>query len=118
GGGGGGGGGVGEVGGRGGGGGVVGGAGRDGLGAKLHVLHHDFHIPLELDVGRQKVVIHLQDLDPIDRDVGLFACFVMGFSFPTFFFRREIRSPFVRLDLRLALFSFEPIVLVTQTLIL
>src|SRR5438874_1228874 len=72
--------------------------------------------PLSLGVGRQPFLIELEHLDPIDLDVSLFAGFAMRLGLTPFFFRRQIPARFVRLDVRLALFPLEPIVLVAQTL--
>ena len=88
----------------------------DVLGAKLHVLYDDFFVAFELGIWRQALLIHLHHLDPIDPDLGLLVFFVMGFGLPAFLFRRQLAGRFVRLDLRLALFPLEPIVLVAQTL--
>ena len=62
-------------------------------------------------------LLNLHYLDPVDPDLSMLVGFVVRFGRTTFFFGRQCGVRFgVGQDLRLALFSFEPIVLVAQSL--
>jgi hypothetical protein len=89
----------------------------DVVAADREILHHHVHVSFEDRVSWQVLLVHCEHLDPIDLDLSLFAACLVRFGLPTLFFRGETRAWFVGSNLRLTLFSFEPIDLVTELLV-
>jgi len=89
------------------------------VGAEDDVLHHHVLVPLELGIRWQRVSLYLQYLLPVDGNALGLAALRPLLRLAPFLFRRDVlagRSGLVGLDLGLALFPFQPGVLVAQTL--
>jgi len=91
------------------------------VGAKDDVLHHHGCVALELGIRRQAGRVHLQCLFPMNLNAGFLAALLASFGFAPLLLRRIIRPHrlcLAGLDVGLALFPFQPIVFIPQTLII